>query len=82
MSESKMIGEIDVKIRQAKARRDRERDNKKNEWPWQEYQKLEDGSERGIEGYVYIPYGADFEIRGTVRYWRSAECIKHAKYKG
>jgi hypothetical protein len=75
MSESKMIGDLDAKRRQVKFLREK----KKNEWPWQEFTRHEDGSESGIEGYLYTPHGADFQIRGTVRWWRSAAAVEAAK---
>jgi hypothetical protein len=76
MSENRMIGEID-----AKRKREGEiKLRKKNQWPWEEYEKLPDGSERGIEGYVRVITPDDgrppFEIRGTVRWWRHRDVAR------
>jgi hypothetical protein len=66
-----MVGALDAKLRREKDKTIR----RKSDWPWTEINFEEDGSERGIEGYVYTPQGADFQIRGTVRWWRSAKAI-------
>lgn len=76
MSENRMIGDLDAKIRRAKDVKLR----KKNEWPWSEVRTNADGSVSGIEGYVRVIEPDDgrapFEIRGTVRWWHHKDTVK------
>jgi hypothetical protein len=76
MSESRIVGDLDAK---------RKRDafvRKASVWPWLEFERLPDGSERGIEGYLYTPFGADFQLKGVVRWYRSADAIAASKFCG
>ena len=66
MSEDKMIGMIDAKLRSRRAKKSRE-------WGQSEYKRNPDGSTQGYEEYFYPVknnQGEIYELRGAVRWWR------------
>jgi hypothetical protein len=79
MSESRMIGSLDAKMRREQEIKTRIR----AEGPMVELQRYSDGSESGVERYerTIVPDDGreSFTIRGTVRWWRSADAVRISK---
>ena len=79
MSESRIVGSVDAKMRREKEIRAKIR----QDGPTIELQRYSDGSESGVERYERTIVPDDgrepFVIKGTVRWWRSADAVRISK---